>query len=149
MKTLFALVSIALSFSSCIEEESVSEYLLSNKSGKPIVIYSYADYFMNDSVKVADLDENEDTTLYFNVRGKESFVFLFSDIDSVRVIFNSNIAVTHSRDTSGGNTNRNITEIESWENSGNEESKFISRYSYEYTFTDADYQEALAANAKK
>jgi len=66
--------------------------------------------------------------------------------DSVVVTYNDTVSITHYPwNWTGENVARSIMLEDSWLG-GKVEDNY---YRYEYTFTDADYQEALEANAKK
>jgi len=131
-----------LIYSGCIIEdpETLTEHILTNNTERKIVLIPYS---QGDS-GIVILKKNEEIKYEFSEQGI-NHGNPFSG-DSLIVTFDDTLSITHYPwNWTGENVARSIMLEDNWLG-GKVEDNY---YRYEYTFTDADYQEALEANAKK
>lgn len=129
---------------SCVIEEPLisTEHILSNNSQFKITLYSYSRGDTHDSIS---LDAGTQKTSEYYEEGTIG-ACPYSGGDSVIVVYNNNDSITHYPwNWSGTNVERSIMNEENWLGGKTGE----NFYRYQYTFTDADYQEAVEANSGK
>jgi len=116
-------------------------YILDNDSGHNIVAEIYQTENQKDQIIMNNIEIWSDTFYIDDI--VTNFPFFG---DSVIVTYNDTVSITHYPwNWTGENVARSIMLEDNW--LGGEVKD--NYYRYEYTFTDADYQEALEANAKK
>jgi len=129
--------------SGCVIEDPVTttEHVLTNNSQHNVLLFRYINGVVTDSVLL-----NSGSNKIYKFRETGMIGGIPFSGDSVRLIYDDTISITHySWNWTGDNVARSIALEESW--IGGEVGDY--HYLYEYTFTDADYQEALEVNGLK
>ncbi len=140
-KNIIAIIGIVLVIfsGSCIREYvTVNSKFITNNSEHTVKIYSYHKGSILDTTVVYAGASLEDR---FKFRGKGVDVFIPFDSDSLLVIFDDTVSITHCREPHCATVSvkRSLYEEGNWAHEKNKEYE----YHYEYVFTDEDYQEAL------
>ncbi len=134
MKFLSISLLIFIFWSSCRESETTTTQIIHNDSDAKIVFYT------KDSKKVFNTinsgESNEETATYFGF--SKPALFLPSWL---KIVYNDTIEIIHG--DSVFPVKRDITKLESFIGGVIYETSHYIEYKYEYTFTEADYQEAL------
>jgi len=138
-RIIFPLFFFLITLISCKKEKETNySYYIINDSNYKIYLQNYSGGEMIEDITILPSDNflKESNSRGFNDPKPPSFG------DSIKVIFNDTIAITH-----GGTTydvNRNIKNLESYTGGSKEtDSKHFILYEYEYIFTNDDYQEAV------
>jgi hypothetical protein len=132
----FALFSLLLIFTSCVDESYEINYFITNNSNHSIKFEFYS-----NQVSLPNLTLFEGETKSFNNISKGSFdegFFPSSEVDSVKISFDNIISVIHNSQIY--DLQRNILVSESFQLIQNE-----SNYrEFMYQFSNNDFDEALA-----
>jgi len=97
-------------------------------------------YYNNFSSEGFSLKEQDDSTYEF--KGIIELERYLQKYDSVVVFYNDTISITHYKDTTLGGASKSILIPANWEI----QKKTNNYVEYRYTFTEADYQEAVRGN---
>ncbi len=136
MKFLSISLLIFVFWSSCRESETTTTQIIHNNSDAKI------DFYMKYNAKIVLFktinsgESNEETATYFGF--SKPALFLPSWL---KIVYNDTIEIIHG--DSVFPVKRDITKLESFTGGVVYETSHYIEYKYEYTFTEADYQEAL------
>jgi len=144
MKTIIISISIffAIMLASCGDPVTNTAFHINNKSQHKLKI----NFIFNEKEITAEINSNSTWTSSYSQLGNSPASPPLYPSDSTIVTFDDSVSITHYPwNWTGENVARSIMLEDNWLG-GKVEDNY---YRYEYTFTDADYQEALEANAKK
>jgi len=140
MKKKIRIIIILLLFYSCGDPSYIIENKIRNKSKQDIQMHYFSTGIESEIISI-----HADSA--WSIVGEMNYVAQENPFltDSVIIEYGDSVFITHRNPNRySSDIIRNIMIDSNW-------TEFINGnyYRYEYTFTDADYQEALAANAKK
>ncbi len=157
---LFGLLIISFGFFSCIREtETLLEVVVKNGTNEPVKLHMFADYASPDysDTIIINMSPGTDYTWTSSSRGGggnnyPSGLHNFPPGDSLHVIFNDTLSVTHFTYSAGYNsTHIDSSVIEYYEprniyNPDNYSQKMVKKDFFRgtYTLTDADLNYALS-----
>jgi|APCry4251928276_1046603.scaffolds.fasta_scaffold184753_2 hypothetical protein len=137
MKKIFVLISITSLFFACIKEDpiTISNFSIFNQSTNKITVISYSNKnVMYDSMLIKP---NENFVISENL--EEGLRFQLGEMNRAIILFNDTVFYTVYRDSLSKLPSGNILKLEDW--SGGKIDEY--HYEYEFSFTEADYLEAL------
>jgi hypothetical protein len=137
MKKIFVLISITSLFFACIKEDpiTISNFTILNQSTNKITVTTYSNKnVMYDSIVL--LSGSDFIIHKTNIAGID---FQLGDMNRAIILFNDSIFHTVYRDSLSKLPSGNILKLKDW--SGGKIDEY--HYEYEFSFTEADYLEAL------
>ncbi len=132
--TLF--IIIVLVVTSCQDPHYTAKYFIRNNSNQKITIQKF--YSEVEHIEPIVLDVGEFKMDSHGNRGGGNDIVPNFRADSLHVVFNDTVSITHFYIVTGEDLNRNMFLSSSWISQ-------LSEYhnEFDYIFTDEDYEEAL------